>query len=145
MVYGEYIQEAQIQLAKKLNFILPKNLTTTYFVNSGTEAIEASMKLAKRFTGRNEIVACKNSYHGSTQGSLSLMSNAKYSQAYRPLLPSISFIEFNKVDHLDRITNNTAAVFIDLVKGASGYQVIDRDYLLKLRQRCDEMGCTFSF
>lgn len=145
MVYGEYVQEAQLNLAKKLSTILPKQLSTTYFVNSGTESIEASMKLAKRYTGRHEIIACRNSYHGSTQGSLSLMSNSKYSHAFRPLLPNIGFIEFNNMRDLSKITEKTAGVVIDLVQGANGYQIIDLPFLKGLRERCTETSTLLIF
>ncbi|MHB1178019.1 MAG: aminotransferase class III-fold pyridoxal phosphate-dependent enzyme, partial [Daejeonella sp.] len=102
-VYGEYIQSPQVKFAEKLVSVLPPSLSSVYFTNSGTEATEGSMKLAKRYTGRSEIIACKNSYHGSTQGALSVMGNEYYKQAYRPLLPGINFIEFNDPAGLDQI------------------------------------------
>ena len=98
MVYGEFIQEPQLELAKKLAYLLPDTLNSTYFVNSGVEAIEASMKLSKRYTGRTEIISCKNSYHGSTHGALSVMGKETYKQKFRPLLPSCRQIIYNDVD-----------------------------------------------
>lgn len=139
-VYGEYIQSPQIKFAEKLNSVLPESLNSVYFVNSGAEATEGALKLAKRFTGRSEIIACKNSYHGSTHGALSVMGNEFYKQAYRPLLPDISFIEFNNPNDLNRISTKTAAVIIETIQGEAGVRVPDLGYMLKLRQRCSETG-----
>src|ERR1700710_658018 len=105
MVYGEYVQSSQVRFAEKLVSILPENLQSVYFTNSGAEAVEGALKLAKRYTGRHEVVACKNSYHGSTQGALSVMGNEEFKQAYRPLLPGIGFIQFNNPEDLELITN----------------------------------------
>ncbi len=140
MVYGEYAQEKPVQLCQKLANVLPDSLNTTYLVNSGTEAIEASMKLAKRYTGREEIVACKNAYHGNTQGSLSLAGREDKKRAFRPLLPMINFIEFNSEEDLAKITNKTAGVVVETIQGASGFKLPENDYLKKLKQRCEEMG-----
>lgn len=137
-VYGEYIQSPQIKFAKKLSSILPPSLSSVYFVNSGAEATEGAMKLAKRFTGRTEIIACKNSYHGSTQGALSVMGNEYYKQAYRPLLPDIRFIEFNKAADLQQISSETAAVIIETIQGEAGVRVPDKEYMQSLRKRCDQ-------
>jgi acetylornithine/N-succinyldiaminopimelate aminotransferase len=145
MVYGEYVQSPQVKFAEALATILPESLNCTYFVNSGTEAVEGAMKLAKRFTHRTEIIACKNSYHGSTQGALSLMGNEEFKQAYRPLLPNIHFIEFNKVDDLAKITHKTAAVFIETIQGEAGIRLADPDYFLSLRKKCDETGTLLVF
>lgn len=140
MVYGEFVQSPQVKFAEALAQVLPENLNCTYFVNSGAEAVEGAMKLAKRFTGRTEIIACNNSYHGSTQGALSLMGNEDFKRAYRPLLPHIKFINYNKVADLDTITNKTAAVFVETIQGEAGIRVADEDYMLALRKRCDETG-----
>src|SRR5689334_21612981 len=113
MVYGEFVQSPQVTFAAALAQTLPENLTCTYFVNSGAEAVEGAMKLAKRYTNRSQFIACKNSYHGSTQGALSLMGNEEFKQAYRPLLPSVEFIDFNSITDLEKITTQTAAVFIE--------------------------------
>lgn len=139
-VYGEYIQSPQVLFAEKLCAILPTVLNSVYFVNSGTEATEGAMKLAKRFTGRPNIVSCINSYHGSTQGALSLMGNEHYKQAYRPLLPGVSFIRFNIMEDLEQISAETAAVFLETIQGEAGIIVPTREYMQALRKRCDETG-----
>ena len=139
-VYGEYIQAPQVKFAAKLSSILPPTLSSVYFVNSGAEATEGAMKLAKRFTGRSEIIACTNSYHGSTQGALSVMGNEYYKQAYRPLLPGIQFIKFNNTVDLKQITADTAAVIIETIQGEAGVRVPDGEYMHALRKRCDQTG-----
>ena len=139
-VYGEYIQSPQVKFAEKLVSVLPTSLSSVYFVNSGAEATEGAMKLAKRFTGRSKIIACNNSYHGSTQGALSVMGNEYYKQAYRPLLPGINFIEFNNPDHLDQINSETAAVILETIQGEAGIRVPDAQYMQNLRKRCTETG-----
>jgi acetylornithine/succinyldiaminopimelate/putrescine aminotransferase len=141
MVYGEYVQTPQVRFAEKLVSLLPQTLSSVYFVNSGAEAVEGALKLAKRYTGRSEIVACYNSYHGSTQGALSVMGNEAYKQAYRPLLPGVKFIRFNEVGDLELITRETACVIIETVQGEAGICVPDKDYMKALRQRCLET-CT---
>ena len=138
MVYGEYIQSPQYKLAKLLADNLPKQLSTTYFVNSGTEAIEGAIKLAKRSTERSEIISCKNSYHGSTHGSLSVMGNEAQKTKYRPLLPDCNNIIFNDNESLDKITEKTAAVIIEPIQGATGFVVADKEFLSKLREKCNE-------
>jgi len=145
MVYGEYVQSPQVNFAKALADVLPANLNCTYFVNSGAEAVEGAMKLAKRFTNRTEIIACKNSYHGSTQGALSLMGNEEFKQAYRPLLPDIKFINFNDSLDLAQITANTSAVFIETIQGEAGIRIPDLTYLKELRKKCDETGTLLVF
>jgi acetylornithine/N-succinyldiaminopimelate aminotransferase len=140
MVYGEYVQTPQVKLAEKLVSLLPETLQSVYFVNSGAEAVEGAMKLAKRYTGRMEILACHGSYHGSTQGALSLMGNEEYKQAYRPLLPGIGFIRFNEMADLDLITNQTACVVIETVQGEAGIRVPDAAYMQALSQRCKATG-----
>jgi acetylornithine/N-succinyldiaminopimelate aminotransferase len=120
MPYGEFIQTPQLKLAEKLNEILPINLTTSYFVNSGAEAVEGALKLAKRYTGRQEIIACHKSYHGSTHGALSVSGNPVKQSAFKPLLPNVNFITFNELADLDKITNKTACVIIETVQGDAG-------------------------
>jgi acetylornithine/succinyldiaminopimelate/putrescine aminotransferase len=139
-VYGEYIQSPQVKFAEKLSSILPDSLSSVYFVNSGAEATEGAMKLAKRFTGRSEILACRNSYHGSTQGALSVMGNEYFKQAYRPLLPGIRFIEFNNLRDLEHINSETAAIIIETIQGEAGVRVPDTDYMQALRKRCNQTG-----
>ncbi len=139
-VYGEFIQSPQVKFANKLSSILPDSLSSVYFVNSGAEATEGAMKLAKRFTGRSEIIAYTNSYHGSTQGALSVMGNEYYKQAYRPLLPGIRFIEFNNPIDLDLISTDTAAVILETIQGEAGVRVPDVHYMQRLRKRCNETG-----
>lgn len=136
MVYGEYIQKPQYKLAKLLSDNLPDNLTTTYFTNSGTEAIEGAMKLSKRINGRSEIIYFKDSYHGSTQGSLSVMGNEEYKSKYRPLLPNCKQIIFNDIKSLDSITNKTSAVIIETIQGASGFKIAEKSFLKELNKRC---------
>ncbi|HTH81845.1 MAG TPA: aspartate aminotransferase family protein [Mucilaginibacter sp.] len=140
MVYGEYVQTPQVKFAEKLISILPENLQSVYFVNSGAEAVEGALKLAKRFTGRQQIIACHNSYHGSTHGALSVMGNEDFKQAYRPLLPGISFIRFNDKADLELITHETACVIIETIQGEAGIRVPDTTYMQALRKRCDETG-----
>jgi acetylornithine/N-succinyldiaminopimelate aminotransferase len=140
MVYGEFVQSPQVNFAKALADVLPAGLDCTYFVNSGAEAVEGAMKLAKRHTHRAEIISCHNSYHGSTQGALSLMGNEKFKQAYRPLLSHIKFINYNVVDDLDLITTKTAAVFIETIQGEAGIRVADKAYFKALRARCTATG-----
>jgi acetylornithine/N-succinyldiaminopimelate aminotransferase len=140
MVYGEYVQTPQVRFAGKLVSLLPQVLSSVYFVNSGAEAVEGALKLAKRYTGRSKVIACYNSYHGSTQGALSVMGNEEYKQAYRPLLPGISFIRFNEPDDLLSITNETACVIIETVQGEAGVRVPDKTYMQALRLRCLETG-----
>ena len=140
MVYGEYVQTPQVKFAEKLISVFPKNLQSVYFTNSGTEAVEGALKLAKRFTGRQQIIACHNSYHGSTHGALSVMGNEEYKQAYRPLLPGVNFIRFNNADDLSQITEETACVIIETVQGEAGIRVPDIAYMQALRAKCTETG-----
>jgi acetylornithine/succinyldiaminopimelate/putrescine aminotransferase len=140
MVYGEYIQSPQYKLAKLLADNLPKNLSTTYFANSGAEAIEGAMKLAKRATGRSEIISCKDSYHGSTQGALSIMGNEEHKAKYRPLLPNCNQIIFNDNNSLNNITEQTAAVVIEPIQGATGFITPTNNFLQKVREKCVETG-----
>ncbi|SDS41875.1 Acetylornithine/succinyldiaminopimelate/putrescine aminotransferase [Mucilaginibacter mallensis] len=140
MVYGEYVQSPQVRFAEKLVSILPDNLQSVYFTNSGAEAVEGALKLAKRFTGRANIIACHNSYHGSTHGALSVMGNEEFKQAYRPLLPGVRFINFNNTDDLSLIDEQTACVIIETVQGEAGIRVPDIAYMQALRKRCNETG-----
>ncbi len=140
MVYGEYIQRPAVAFVKLLASLLPPTLESTYLVNSGTEAIEGSIKLARRATGRTEIIAAHHGYHGNTMGSLSLMGYEERKSVFRPLLPDISFIHFNAENELDCITKKTAAVVLETIQGAAGFILPKNDYLKKVRQRCDEVG-----
>ncbi|MES2376164.1 MAG: aspartate aminotransferase family protein [Bacteroidota bacterium] len=140
MVYGEYVQTPQVKFAEKLISILPDNLQSVYFVNSGAEAVEGALKLAKRFTGRQQIISCHNSYHGSSHGALSVMGNEDFKQAYRPLLPGVNFIQFNNIDDLQYINEQTACVIIETIQGEAGIRVPDIRYMQALRNRCDETG-----
>ena len=145
MVYGEYIQSPQYKLAKLLADNLPKKLSSTYFTNSGTEAIEGAMKLAKRATGRSEIISCKDSYHGSTQGALSIMGNEEYKSKYRPLLPNCNTIIYNNVESLKTITKKTAAVVIEPIQGATGFITPKNNFLQLVRKKCIETGALLIF
>ena len=140
MVYGEYIQSPQVQLATLLTSLLPKNLNSVYFVNSGSEAIEGAMKLAKRHTGRTEIVYFNNAYHGSSQGSLSIMGNEEFKNAFRPLLPDTRQIRFNNSADLGEITELTACVVVETIQGEAGAIVPKDDFLKQLSNRCKETG-----
>ena len=140
MVYGEYIQSPQVQLATLLALLLPKSLSSVYFVNSGSEAIEGAMKLAKRYTGRTEIIYFKDAYHGSTQGSLSIMGNEEFKSAFRPLLPDTKQIRFNNVDDLKEITEHTACVVVETIQGEAGAIVPKDDFLKELSMRCKATG-----
>jgi len=145
MVYGEYIQSPQYKLAKLLADNLPENLRTIYFTNSGAEAIEGAMKLAKRGTGRSEIISCKNSYHGSTQGALSIMGNEEQKAKYRPLLPNCNQIIFNDEESLKIITKNTAAVVLEVIQGGTGFFITTNAFLQKVRERCTQTGTLLIF
>ncbi|MGZ4054741.1 MAG: aspartate aminotransferase family protein [Bacteroidia bacterium] len=140
MVYGEYIQSPQVQLAKLLSDNLPSRLSSVYFVNSGSEAIEGAMKLAKRFSGRTEIIYFRNAYHGSTQGSLSIMGNEEFKNTFRPLLPATKQINYNDFNDLKEITKDTACIVVETIQGEAGVILPERNFLKKLRERCDEVG-----
>lgn len=140
MVYGEYIQKPQSLYAQKLSSQLPPSLQSVYFVNSGTEAIEGALKLAKRFTGRTGLLGFIHSYHGSTHGALSLMGAEYYKNAFRPLLPDIGFLRLNHEEDLNWIDQGTAAVVLETIQGEAGIRIPNPDYMLALRKRCDEMG-----
>lgn len=140
MVFGEFIQEAPNLLAHKLTQLLPRPLHCSYFVNSGTEANEGALKLAKRYTGRTEIVSCRKSYHGSTHGSLSVSGNEIKKSGYRPLLPDIKFIDFNIIEDLVHITDRTACIIMETIQGDAGVRVPTKEYMQAVRKRCDETG-----
>jgi acetylornithine/succinyldiaminopimelate/putrescine aminotransferase len=140
MVYGEYIQSPSNLLARKLSELLPANLNCSFFVNSGTEANEGALKLAKRFTGRTEIVSCRKSYHGSTHGSMSVSGNEIKKMAFRPLLPDVRFIDFNAVEDLENITTRTACVIMETIQGDAGVRIPSGEYMKAVRQRCDDTG-----
>ncbi|MEE4260498.1 MAG: aspartate aminotransferase family protein [Bacteroidales bacterium] len=138
MVYGKYIQSPQVMLAGLMTSKLPDNLQSVFFVNSGSEAIEGALKLAKRVTGRSEIIAFQNAYHGSTSGALSVLGDEEMKFAYRPLLPEIKFLHFNNVDDLEKITSETAAVIIEPIQAEAGILIPDKDYMSALRDKCDK-------
>lgn len=142
LVYGEHIQAPQVLLAEALAETLSDTrIDQFFFVNSGSEAIEGAMKLAKRHTGRFEILACRNAYHGSSHGALSLSSDESRKQSFRPLLPGIGFLNFGDPAELEKITCKTAAVFAETIQGEAGIRCASKDYFLALRKRCDETGC----
>jgi acetylornithine/succinyldiaminopimelate/putrescine aminotransferase len=145
MVYGEIIQAPQLKFAELLSQQLPESLNSVYLVNSGSEAIEGAMKLAKRITGRSQIISCKNAYHGGTHGALSIMGSEQYKTAYRPLLPDTALIEYNNIDDLQLITDKTAAVFIEPVQGEGGIVSPKNNYLDAVRKRCNETGTLLVF
>ena len=140
MVYGEYVQKPAVALCKLLAESLPKLLEKTYLTNSGTEAIEGALKLAKRATGRSQIIAAKKAYHGNTMGAMSVMGYEERKKAFRPLLPDVTFIEFNQESELSKITTKTAAVILETIQGGAGFIVPENDYLLKTRERCNQTG-----
>ncbi|MDG1756248.1 MAG: aminotransferase class III-fold pyridoxal phosphate-dependent enzyme [Bacteroidia bacterium] len=145
MVYGEYIVQPQVQLAKNLAKNLPSNLQSFYFLNSGSEAIEGAMKVAKKYTGRSKIVAMRNAYHGSSSGSLSMMSNEYYSGPFKPLLPNIYFMDYNDLDSIEIIDERTAAVFIEPIQAEIGYLPATQEFLNALREKCDKTGTLLIF
>jgi acetylornithine/succinyldiaminopimelate/putrescine aminotransferase len=145
MVYGEFVQDTQNEMAKELIELLPEKLNCVYTVNSGTEAIEAALKLAKRYTGRTEIVSFRGSYHGSTHGAMSVSGNEIKKQAYRPLLPDVRFLEFNNCEMLNQITKKTAGVIIETIQGDAGVRIPKKEFLSALRERCDEVGAQLIF
>jgi len=140
MVYGEFIQKPQLALCKLLAKHLPTPLQTTYLTNSGTEATEGALKLAKRITGRTEIIAAKNGYHGNTQGAMSVCGQEEQNRPFRPLIPNVRFIEFNNELDLEQITSKTAAVILETIQGGAGFIVPKDNYLKKVKVRCQEVG-----
>jgi acetylornithine/succinyldiaminopimelate/putrescine aminotransferase len=145
MVYGEYIQEPQSRFAQLLTDQMPESLDRVYFVNSGTEANEGALKLAKKYTGRSKFVAFKNSYHGDTHGSLSVTGRDVYRDPYKPLLPDVHFIDFNDPDGLNEIDKHTAAVIMEPIQGEGGVIPADKEWLKQVRQRCNETGTLLIF
>lgn len=145
MVYGEYVQTPQTQLAQALTQTLPEPLDTVYFTNSGTEAVEGAMKLAKRYTGRTELISCFNAYHGSTQGALSLSGDENFKRNYRPLLPDIRHVRHGHMADIEDISNRTAAVVMEVIAGEAGVRVPDSAYLQAVRQRCTDVGALLIF
>ncbi|WP_347372824.1 aspartate aminotransferase family protein [Aequorivita sp. Q41] len=140
MVYGEYIQEPAVELTKLLSKNLPQNLNTTYLVNSGTEAIEGALKLARRATGRSQILYATNAYHGNTMGAMSVMGFEERKNAFKPLLPDCFPINFNNEEDLQKINSETAALILETIQGGAGFIQPKNEYLKKVRQRCDETG-----
>jgi acetylornithine/N-succinyldiaminopimelate aminotransferase len=145
MVYGEYILSPQVKLAKRLCELLPASLNNVYFVNSGAEAVEGAMKLAKRYTNRTEVISFKNAYHGSTQGALSIIGSEEMKNSFRPLLPDTRLLRFNNSDDLKEITPHTAAVICEVVQGEAGVIAAEEDFLNTLRKRCDATGSLLIF
>lgn len=140
MVYGEYIQSPVNALAELVTSLLPDNLNCCYFVNSGAEANEGALKLAKRYTGRSEIVSCRGSYHGSTHGALSVSGNESKKRVFRPLLPDVRFIRFGETDDLNQITERTACVIMETVQGDAGVRIPSKEYMQAVRGRCTDTG-----
>jgi acetylornithine/succinyldiaminopimelate/putrescine aminotransferase len=139
MVYGEYVQAPQVLLAKALTDLLPKKLNSIFYTNSGTEATEGALKLAKRVTGKTEIICFKDSYHGSTQGALSVMGNEEFKQAFRPLIPGVKIISYNSIEEVEKnISDHTAAVILEPVQSETGYTVATNEFLKAIRKKCDE-------
>lgn len=140
MVYGEYAQSPAVELSKLLAKHLPKPLETTYLTNSGTEAIEGAIKLARRFTARSEIISAHHAYHGNTMGALSIMGYEERKKPFRPLIPDVRFIEFNNSRDLSNITHKTAAVVLETIQGSAGFMEPTDGYLTKVRKQCDDVG-----
>jgi acetylornithine/succinyldiaminopimelate/putrescine aminotransferase len=145
MVYGEFMESPQVKLAKRLSDLLPPDLNMTYFVNSGSEAIEGALKLARKYTTRSEIIACKDGYHGSTLGALALLSNEEFKQAFRPLMPDVRFITFNDTAQLELITNKTACVVTEVIQAGRGIIVADPVFLKALSEKCKQTGTLLIF
>ena len=140
MVYGEYSQSPAVEYCKLLASLLPKPLDKTYLVNSGTEAIEGALKLARRTTGRSQLISCHNAYHGNTMGSMSVMGFEERKQVFRPLIPDVDFITFNNEEDLQKITTKTAGIILETIQGGAGFIQPHNDFLKKVRQRCNEVG-----
>ena len=140
MVYGEYSQSPAVEYCKLMASLLPAPLDKTYLVNSGTEAIEGALKLARRVTGRSQLISCHNAYHGNTMGSLSVMGFEERKQVFRPLIPDVEFITFNNEADLEKITTKTAGILLETIQGGAGFIQPENDFLKKVRQRCNEVG-----
>lgn len=146
MVYGEYVQMPQVQLAKALTDLLPGNLNSVFYTNSGTEATEGALKLAKRVTGRTEIICFKDAYHGSSHGSLSVMGNEEFKQAFRPLLPDVKILEYNSIEEVEKhISSKTAAVILEPVQSETGYTIAANEFLKAIRKKCEEHNALLIF
>jgi len=145
MVYGELIQSPQILLAKRLTELLPPQLECVYFVNSGSEAIEGAIKLAKRFTKKTEIISCYNAYHGCTNGAMSIMGCDDFTRSFRPLIPDCNKIRFGEMADIEKITTATAAVIIEVVQGEAGIQFANKNYWKKVRERCNQTNTLLVF
>lgn len=145
MVYGEYVQSPQVKLAEKIAALLPEKLNCTYFTNSGGEAIEGALKLAKRITGRYEVVSFRNAYHGSTSGALSIMGGETFKNSFRPLIPGNRLLDYNSMQHLEQITTATACVVVEPVQAEGGCIVPTDEYLIALRKKCDAVKCLLIF
>ena len=140
MVYGEYSQSPAVEYCKLMASLLPAHLDKTYLVNSGTEAIEGALKLARRVTGCSQLISCHNAYHGNTMGSLSVMGFEERKQVFRPLIPDVEFITFNNEADLEKITTKTAGILLETIQGGAGFIQPENGFLKKVRQRCDEVG-----
>jgi acetylornithine/N-succinyldiaminopimelate aminotransferase len=140
MVYGEYAQDPAVKLCKLLAENMPPALNKTYLVNSGTEAIEGALKLARRITGRSQLISCHNAYHGNTMGSMSVMGFEERKQAFRPLIPDVDFITYNNLDDIQKITTKTAGIILETIQGGAGFIMPKNNFLEKVRQRCNEVG-----
>jgi acetylornithine/succinyldiaminopimelate/putrescine aminotransferase len=145
MVYGEYVQSPQVKFAELISKYLPDDLNNTYLVNSGSEAIEGAMKLAKRYTGRSEVIAFKNAYHGSTHGALSVLGNEEFKNSFRPLVPGVKFLNFNSFSELDEINSKTACVIVEPVQGEGGIILPEPGFLKEIRRKCTETGSLLIF
>ncbi len=145
MVYGEHIQSPQVLLAQKLSMLTQDKLNAVYFVNSGAEAVEGSLKLARRYTGRKKIIAFENAYHGSTLGAMSLWTDAENTDVYGPFLENVCHLQFNNIDELSQIDTKTACVIVEPVQGEAGYIPATIDFLMALRDKCNEKGCLLIF
>ena len=140
MVYGEYSQNPAVEYCKLLVSLLPPELNKVYLVNSGTEACEGALKLARRVTGRSQLISCNNAYHGNTMGSMSVMGFEERKRAFRPLLPDVDFITFNNEADLQKITTKTAGIILESIQGGAGFIQPTSDFLSKVKKRCDEVG-----
>ena len=148
MVYGELVEAPQVEYARRIAELLPAPLESVYFLNSGAEAVEGALKLAKRYTGRTELISFRRAYHGSTHGAMSMMGTPEgeeWKAAYRPLLPDVQSLEFNDFEQLKRITTRTAAVLVEPVQGEAGVRLPQEGFLEALRKRCDEVGALLIF
>ena len=140
MVYGEFVTKPSLELAKLLAKSLPNSLNCTYFTNSGTEALEGSMKLARRFTGRKKIIAAKNAYHGSTMGALTLMGLEERKKPFAPLIPEVDFINYNSFEDIDKIDNQTSCVVLETIQGSAGFILPEDGYLRAVKKKCEDVG-----